>query len=288
MRLPLVFVILPVILSIGCGYPHTESQNKKITGDQSLEDAVAYPSEHQTEATFAHELQENPAFYPSFPQFEHQPLGHSRPFFFQQQEGAYSQRPVSPFQQQLTYDTYRGNGEKYAANEENRSYSLLGSGNFGVISGGTFYNDNEGDSAGFENRFGDFYHNGHGRPSVFFGKVAKASRTQQQQDPFANFRDFADINTPSYSQYVVVYTNKNNNNHKDKDISTNKRPKNIIEQLAMLDQENTSSTLAPENKLSKAKQKLALLPSEKKNKTHQFKKETVSPSDLGEPLLALS
>ncbi|KAK4882193.1 hypothetical protein RN001_005512 [Aquatica leii] len=289
MRLPSVFVILSIILSMSYGYPHTENQNGKSQNiqmpDQSFEDAAAYPSEHQTETTFPHEFHEDSSFYPSFSQFQTPPLGHSRPFYFQQ-EGAYSQRPVSPFQQQLSYDTYRGGGDKYTANEESRSYGLLGSGNFGVISGGTFYNDNEGDATGFENRFENYYQNGHGRPSLFLGKLAKASRNQQQQEPFANFRDFADINTPSYSQYVVVYTNKHNSNLTEQSIN-NKRPKNIIEQLAMIDQENTS-TSAPEKKLSKSKRKLSLLMPEKKTKINQLKKEKTQLLDLGEPLLALS
>lgn len=40
-------------------------------------------------------------FYPSFGVFNNHPLGHSRPFYFnQQQEGAYSQRS-QPYQQRF-------------------------------------------------------------------------------------------------------------------------------------------------------------------------------------------
>ncbi|XP_031339542.1 uncharacterized protein LOC116168033 [Photinus pyralis] len=251
-------------------------------------DAVNYRPETEPEidATHDHELNEEDPFYPSYSPFQSPPLGHSRPFIFQQ-EAAYSQRPISPFQQQLSYDTYRGGGGSvggYTPTEAS-SLGLLGSGNFGVIPGGTFYNDNDGESSGYENKFGSLYQNGHGRPSLFFGRVAKSR--PQQQEQFANFRDFADINTPSYSQYVVVYTNKNDNQHKDNQDS-DKRPKNIIEQLAMIDQEN-STTSRPEKKRSKGKQKLAALLPEKKWLAKQMSKSTTSSSvDLHEPLLALS
>ncbi|KAF5295269.1 hypothetical protein FQA39_LY13134 [Lamprigera yunnana] len=284
MRLPLVFVISFVTLAVCYGYPHTENKNVIVhqpISDQSFEDAAAFPSEHQTEATYSHELQEDLQFYPSFPQFQNPPLGHSRPFFFQQ-EAAYSQRPVSPFQQ-LTFDTYRGGsagGDKYTESEDSNKYGLLGSGNFGVISGGTFYNDNEGEPAGYESKFEQYYQNGHGRPSLILGRIGKTSRTQQQEQ-FANFRDFADINTPSYSQYVIVYTNKNNSSHDDnQSLEKGRKPKNIIEQLALLDQETVSATPSAEQKLSKTKQKLSVVSLEKKVKANLSKKETTTPFDL--------
>lgn len=289
MRLSLVLALTTVI-SFSYGYPQNIHRNAgRAQGDNhSPGDAVNYRPETETEpepdATHDHELQEEDPFYPSYSPFQSPPLGHSRPFIFQQ-EAAYSQRPISPFQQQLSYDTYRGGGGGVGGYKptETSSLGLLGSGNFGVIPGGTFY-DNDGESSGYENKFGSLYQNGHGRPSIFFGRVAKRP---QQQEQFANFRDFADINTPSYSQYVVVYTNKNDNQHKDNQDS-DKRPKNIIEQLAMIDQEN-STTSRPEKKRSKAKQKLAALLPEKKWLAKQMSKSTTSSSiDLHEPLLALS
>lgn len=33
------------------------------------------------------------SFYPSYSSYQNQPLGHSRPFYYSQQEAAYSQRP---------------------------------------------------------------------------------------------------------------------------------------------------------------------------------------------------
>lgn len=247
------------------------------------------PSE-QTEETHidGHELQQDQTFYPSFSPFENPPLGHSRPYYFQQ-EGAYSQRAVSPFQQQLSYDTYRGGGGGgFTPNAAASSYGLLGSGNFGVIRGGTFFSDNDGESSNFEQQFSPYYHNGHGRPSAYFGGVPNPR--PQQHEQFANFRDFADINTPSYSQYVVVYANKNSSKHDDQSDKRIKGPKNIIEQLAMLDLEvTTTTTEAPTKKLSKSKRKLALLLPEKKLKRKQLEKTTTSSTiDLHEPLLALS
>lgn len=226
-------------------------------------------------------FQQEQTFYPSYSQFESQPLGHSRPYVYQQ-EAAYSQRAVSPYQQQLSYDTYRG-GDNFGNNQVSGSFGLLGSGNFGVIQGGTFYNDNEGESSNFEQQhFNSYYRNGHGRPSDYFGR----NPVPRKQEQFANFRDFADINTPSYSEYVVVYANKNNTEPNKHHV----KPKNIIEQLALLDLDTTTTTAeVPTKKLSKSKRKLASLLPEKKIKKKELLKNALTIStDLHEPLLALS
>lgn len=215
-------------------------------------------------------------FYPSF--YNNQPHGHSRPFY-NQQEGAYSQRAGS-FRQNLAfepskYENYQRSRDAFSAPSE--ASSLLGSGNFGVIRGGTFYNDQDDLSeyaASKHNIYSNaqLYNNGHGRPSFYFGG---GNPRPYQHEQFANFKDFADINAPAYSHFVLVYVNKNGTS-----VDSQKAPKNIIETLAQIDEENTK----PQKKLSKAKRKLSLLPPEKKIR----KKTVVDKADLYEPLLALS
>lgn len=128
-----------------------------------------------------------------------------------------------------------------------------------------------------------YYNNGHGRP--YFNNP----RPQQYTggDFFANFRDFAEINTPtkaSFSEYVIVYVNKNGTELAQTPTDP-ARPKNIIEQLSLLDKESEDS----EKKLSSHKRKLAVLrrgEEAKLIKKNLRKKETIK--DLQEPLLALS
>lgn len=252
--------------------------------------------EQQTEKVFtpSEQVGGSQTFYPSFSIYNNPPLGHSRPFIYHQQEAAYSQRPAAYRQQQLIYDNLKYNNpfrrEQFPVTAE-AGHGLLGSGNFGVIRGGTFYNENDGDNAEYSTgRFNNYapylQNNGHGRPSFYFGAT---NQRPQQHDQFANFRDFADINTPSnpaYSQYVVVYINKNGSTIENppKQIV---EPKNIIERLAMLDLEVKKPTeSSPPKKLSESKRKLALLPPEKKIKNK--KATTTPPADLYEPLLALS
>lgn len=215
-------------------------------------------------------------FYPVFPPFQNPPLGHSRPFFYQQ-EGAYSQR--SGFHpQQLSFNAPRYSGFKDTYQQpstQDTHANLLGSGNFGVLRGGTFYEKEAPAATKYDGNYGNFFKNGHGRPSNHYGKASNPKPYTHEQ--FENFRDFADINTPSaYSQFVVVYVNKNDT-HKDAQIK--KKPKNIIESLALLDLEKST-----EQKLSTSKMKLAKLQPEKK---HKYKK-TSSKVQLHEPLLALS
>lgn len=229
-------------------------------------------------------------FVPSFAPFHNPPLGHSRPYFYQQ-EAAYSHRPTA-YQQHVGYDTanrfsgYKGNTINA---HSSGSEGILGSGNFGVLRGGTFYNDNDGASSNYAD-YNPFYQNGHGRPQYYFG----GNPPPQQHEQFANFRDFADINTPSspaYSQFVVVYANKNNTIKESDNKPKIIRPKNIIEHLAMLDMESETTTtteLTPTKKLSKSKRKLAKLLPEKKLRNKKNEKQQTLSTDLYEPLLALS
>lgn len=147
-------------------------------------------------------------FFPSFFR-DIPPLGHSRPYL------------NPPHEQRNHFQVPR---------ESSFDKSILGSGDFGVIRGGTYYQDNDPPLKSHENDdFYSFYNNGQGRPHAA-PYTQKAAGADEQ---FANFRDFADINTSNdaaFSQYVVVYSNKNST-------SEHKNPKNIFEQLELLDKE---------------------------------------------------
>lgn len=185
-------------------------------------------------------------FFPFFR--DSQPLGHSRPYYPQTSEPATSAR----------YNNFRTTSD-----------SLLGSGDFGVLRGGTFYQDSDPPIKGGDDYFG-YYNNGHGRPQAA-PLVRKLTYPEEQ---FANFKDFADINTPNdaaFSQFVVVYANKNATAP-----VAHPSPKNIFEQLQMLDAEK-------EQKNSKFKTKLG------KTKLEKKYKKKLGPKNLDyEPLLALS
>lgn len=118
--------------------------------------------------------------------------------------------------------------------------SVLGSGNFILIRGGTF------DLAG-----GSLLGNG-------FGREAQASKSSRKEpfypaNPFDKFKDFADIaGDPAYSHVVnVVYNDELSANRKQHQPKIKKIPNNIFEQLQLIDKENEEIS-----KLSKTKSKL--------------------------------
>ncbi|XP_050434583.1 uncharacterized protein LOC126841877 [Adelges cooleyi] len=92
------------------------------------------------------------------------------------------------------------------ASASNRESSMLGSGNFGVIPGGTYYSGGAGESAALSEQY-LYDGNSHGRPHRFSGNP-RPSPYRDPEDFFAGFRDFADITAPtksSFSQYHMVY-----------------------------------------------------------------------------------
>lgn len=196
-----------------------------------------------------------PAFFRNVP-----PLGHSRPY----------------------YSSQESHGSRFGAG---RSFdqTILGSGDFGVLRGGTFYQEEDPparNSYESDEYLGYFNtNNGHGRPH---SSAFVPPKTFYPDDQFANFRDFADINTPTdpaYSQFVVVYANKNST-------EPHPNPKNIFEQLQLLDKEVTDEQQKQKkNSISKFKKKLANTKLEKKYKKKIGAKDT---SNDYEPLLALS
>lgn len=185
------------------------------------------------------------------------PLGHSRPYFsagHHRGEGSSGSR----------FSSLRSVG--------NFDQSILGSGDFGVIRGGTFYGENDPPFRDTGDYYNYFHKNGHQRPHA----ATYVQRYTYPEEQFANFRDFADINSPSdsaYSQFVVVYANKNST-------EAHPNPKNIFEQLELLDKAEEKKNKG----LSKHKAKLAATKLEKKYRKKLSPKE----ADLLEPLLALS
>lgn len=187
--------------------------------------------------------------------------------------------PPPPFHCTESHNTRFGAGRSY-------DQTILGSGDFGVIRGGTFYQDDDPpvrssyESDEYYNYFNT--NNGHGRPHSTAAFVPKPYSSQYGDEQFANFRDFADINTPNdpaYSQFVVVYANKNST-------EAHPNPKNIFEQLQLLDKEVVDEQRAQKKSpLSKFKKKLASTKLEKKYKKKIGAKDNVA--DF-EPLLALS
>lgn len=246
-------------------------------------------------------------FFPSFANL-FEPRQHSNNYRlnFGNPEAAYSQRPNS-YRSLLNYplfgsyrnlDSYSGKQNTPAAAApaplvDASSGSILGSGNFGIIRGGTFLAQND-EESDFGDSFSSFYNNGHGKPSEGVGYIANP-RPNYNQDQFANFRDFADINSPSnsaYSHFVVVYANKNATMD---EVSEETRrvvsePKNIFETLELLDK-NEANEVKP-LKVSKSKAKLAATKGKLLPKKEQWKKsisKSFSPKhEADEPLLALS
>ncbi|XP_044761606.1 uncharacterized protein LOC123318895 [Coccinella septempunctata] len=269
----LTTAVLAIVLLEHLGYCHNVKDD----------DSDMYMEENRPLSDYAQDYQPQANFYPSFPSYQNPPSGHSRPFY-QQQEGAYSHRPQGSYQQRFDYDTAKYTGYKDTPRDtSSENLDVLGSGNFGVIKGGTFYQGSEGgDSSNYDDEYSSYYQNGHGRPSSFY---YNQNPRPYQHEQFANFRDFADINTPSYSQYIVVYANKNGTTQDTAPVVAKKRPNNIFESLAQLDDQDDPTTTNPPKKLSKFKRKLALLPREKKVRA---KTEGKGQADNAEPLLALS
>lgn len=170
--------------------------------------------------------------------------------------------------------------------------SILGSGDFTVMSGGTFYPDGETKRRPSYDFFGSgsSFHDStdHSRP---FALPLESS--QPPDDPFADFKDFADITAgidADFSHHEAVYINTNGTKLKHE-------PRNILEQLQMIDKEKREraevSTAQPikDTKLSKFKRKLlnSKLTKEPKTKAKKLEKiSTSSSADYLDPLEAAS
>lgn len=208
-----------------------------------------------------------------FPSFFRNPTTHSRPY-----------KSVATNAGSIA-GRYRASGRS-----QNFDQSILGSGDFAVIRGGTFY-PNDDQNAYIKNSeefFGGFFNNGHGRPN------AQPLKTRKQpyypDDPFEHFTDFADINTgneAAFSHFKVIYANKNSTN--------SPLPKNILEKLQLLDferklQSNEDAEEINDKKLIKLsnfKSKLAKTKVVKKYTKNLGPKQKDTSTD-NDPLLATS
>ncbi|KAG5682886.1 hypothetical protein PVAND_012204 [Polypedilum vanderplanki] len=173
-------------------------------------------------------------------------------------------------------------------------HSILGSGDFSILHGGTFYPEEPSRyQAKSDELLDPVYTNGHGKP------VAEALTAKKElhipEDPFENFKDFADMNagsdSPAFSHFVVIYANKNSTKP-----HPHPSPKNIFEQLQLLDQEKERDSVVEDEaidekklmKLSKYKTKLSKTKVVKKYKKKLGPKYEQASPDYTDPLLATS
>lgn len=169
--------------------------------------------------------------------------------------------------------------------------SILGSGDFTVMRGGTFYPEEEDKryQAKSDEQVGTYY----GDKPVAEALTGK-KELYYPEDPFENFKDFADMtagNDPAFSHFVVIYANKN----ATKPHPSHPSPKNIFEQLEMIDNEKLKEESTEKSdekklmKLSKYKNKLSKTKIVKKYKKKLGPKvEQPSSPDYTDPLLAMS
>ena len=251
-------------------------------------------------------------YFPSFSSiFSNHPLGHSRPPVYDDPPSSHRARHIPyALQQANSFDAFATNNGGSGKDKNSFTSSpsttskeqsgggagvgassnqaVLGSGNFGVIRGGTFYEDDY--DQGSTND--DFFYYGGGRPSYSYNYRPTQSATTNGDDFFANFRDFADITAPkqpqqgAYSELHVVYANKNGT-LRDAPPAVGGPPRNIFEQLEQLEQQQPKPK---PKKVSKIKAKLAKHQQKEASKL-EWKKMSFqqSPKDLyQEPLLALS
>lgn len=157
---------------------------------------------------------------------------------------------------------------RYETSTNHYDESILGSGDFTIMKGGSFYGEDD-----ERNYYGEFYDTKNERP------FAQPFQRQHPDDPFANFKDFADITAgvdTDFSHIVSVYANKN---------STKKEPRNILEQLQKIDQEKyeteVNESIKSSTALSKFKTKLRSTKLKK-----EYKKYKVPKTDYVDPLEA--
>ncbi|XP_026821976.1 uncharacterized protein LOC113560349 isoform X3 [Rhopalosiphum maidis] len=181
------FVVCSVIISSSLSASriikesHRNARLKRVSPENMAAYGFRTQDRRDSSADSQHFL---PAFGPLFSQLGH----HSRPPRLYQEADYLPE--LTPYLQTAA-----------ASNQES---AMLGSGNFGVIPGGTYY------AAGETAAASDPYlydGNSHGRPHRFSGNP-RPSAFRDPEDFFAGFRDFADITAPtksSFSQYHMVY-----------------------------------------------------------------------------------
>nr|XP_003705817.2 PREDICTED: uncharacterized protein LOC100880726 isoform X1 [Megachile rotundata] len=245
---------------------------KSVSKDQEAENTKEIDQSQDSEDKSLETDSQN--FFPSFAELF---ANHRLPFTEQQRYRP--NRFLGYFQRD------RSGYQTAAATSKDTHHPILGSGNFGVIRGGTYYpEDKDADEYSTDDSlYNPYYHGGNrGRSNYFRNPKPQPIRGG---DFFANFRDFADITAPpksSFSHLSVVYANKNGS-------ATGRitEPRNIIETLRMLEEEEqttmeaVATTEVPRKKQSKGKRKLM--------KMKQYEEDKARRSRITvEPLLALS
>jgi hypothetical protein len=163
--------------------------------------------------------------------------------------------PANKYNVQSIPPPNRGPSGVYSAESHDhdryQDNNLLGSGNFEVIRGGTYYEDDDAYHSGFHGGAND--HHGHGDDGDYYhhnGHSSPPGYRAPGTDFFANFRDFADINPPSRSY-----------SHRHETVAVHpafaaaasatkqRQPKNILEKLessSSQSQHSSTSTLSRE------------------------------------------
>ncbi|XP_066586958.1 uncharacterized protein [Prorops nasuta] len=247
-----------------------------LSEDQELINSDTVLTSGEQEAEVRNAETESQTLFPSFAELFSK---HRLSFLEQQQQRyrpnrflGYFQRDRNAYQTVATYTT------------KDVQPSLLGSGNFGVIRGGTYYPE-EKEEDGYtanESLFNPYYNNDKRNRQNYYGNPKP--QPVRSGDFFANFRDFADITSPpksSFSHLSVVYTNRNGSVAEKVT-----EPRNIFETLRMLEQDELNipvlvTTEIPMKKISKGKRKLIKLREYEEKKTRKSRLAV-------EPLLALS
>ncbi|XP_057336188.1 uncharacterized protein LOC130674789 [Microplitis mediator] len=227
--------------------------------------------------------QESQNFFPSFAELF---ANHRLTYNEQQQQQRYRPNRFLGYFQRDRNNAYQTS----ASTSKDTQHPLLGSGNFGVIRGGTYYpEEKENDEYNVDESLYNPYYSS---SSAARGRSTNYYRNPKPQpvragDFFSNFRDFADITAPpksSFSHLSVVYANRNGTKSSRAEGTT--EPRNIIETLKMLEEDNIeddnmTTIEAPMKKLSQGKRKLLKMKKYHESKARKFRM-TV------EPLLALS
>ncbi|XP_052863147.1 uncharacterized protein LOC128269780 [Anopheles cruzii] len=196
--------------------------------------------------------QRHPAAQKLYPNFFRNipPLGHSRPYY-QPNDAIIDQRYNGKIRVAAGGGLPAGGAvlPEVVTAAAAAGSSLLGSGDFGVIKGGTFYYDTDVPQKG-GGYIDDFYglgfasnsNNGHGRPQLAYLVQKAAAAGPPKEEQFSNFRDFADINIsndPAYSQqaprYLYLPAPKDAEPSGDSRNTTERAPDNILDELRSLD-----------------------------------------------------
>lgn len=220
-------------------------------GDEEDEVPAAAPVKtSRKNQTFLDTTSDEQRFFPSFPA---PPSPYLNPFA---SSGGFARPPVFPgptanrapsrFHQQFSPKytqphTNRGPGSAYPAESHDRylQTNLLGSGNFEVVRGGTYYGEEDNDAyhhasgatgpAHYHQQQHDdddsyFHHNGHASPHGYRNNPSAGG------DFFANFRDFADINPParSFSHHHETVADAEPHGSGSEE---HRQPKNILDKL---------------------------------------------------------